>query len=85
MPLYTYECAVCKAIFDKRHSIKERLSECSSCGTREQLNRIPPVPFILKKEKDKPSKVGGAVKDFIEEAQQDLKRDKEKLQQREMK
>ena len=84
MPLYTYECGACKSIFDSRHSIKEPLPGCESCGDVSQLRRIPPVPFILKKNENKPAKAGSVVKSFIEEAKQELKREKKELQEREV-
>jgi len=83
MPLYTYECGACKDTFDVRHSIKERLDECKSCGVPDHLRRIPPVPFILKSE-SRPAKAGNVVKNFIEDSKQDLKREKKELQRKEV-
>ena len=82
MPLYTYECEACKIIFETRHSIKERLEKCESCGA-EALNRIPSIPFIAKKINHGDAKAGDVVKKSIEEAREELKQERDRLKQKE--
>ncbi len=82
MPLYTYECAICKGAFDTRHSIKEKLDKCELCGESGHLQRIPSMPFVLKKDAGKEAPPGSLVKGFIEEARQELDQEKRNLRQR---
>ena len=78
MPLYVYECGACKEAFEIRHSIKEDLEKCILCLELDSIKRIPAMPIIIKKETGQPTKTGELVKKFIEEAREDLKKEKEK-------
>jgi len=82
MPLYTYECEACKVVFDARHSIKDRLEKCESCGAMT-LIRVPSVPFIIKNTKASDGKAGDLVKKSIEDARYELKKEKENFRQKE--
>ncbi len=82
MPLYTYECETCKLIFDVRHSIKERLEKCESCGAQD-LRRVPSIPFIVKKATESATSAGSLVEKSIKEAREELRREKENLKQAE--
>jgi len=85
MPLYTYECETCKNTFELRHSVKELPEACNVCEIKGPLRRIPPVPTILKKKESGKTKPGTVVKKFIEEATQDLRKEKEERNQKEYK
>ena len=85
MPEYTYKCEACTTIYNRRHSIKECLTDCEECEAAGTLVRIPSTPLILKKDIigckiDKPGKV---VKDFIANAKEDLRKEKETLVRKE--
>ena len=83
MPLYVYECGACKEVFEIRHSIKEDLEKCILCLELDSLKRIPAMPIVIKKETGQPTKTGELVKKFIEEAREDLKKEKEKNKRKE--
>ena len=80
MPRYTYHCEECEVVFQTVHSIKEKLTDCEECKIKDTLKRIPSMPLILnKKETDHKRKVGGYVKEYIENAKEDLKQEKQDL------
>ena len=75
MPKYHYRCKACLDEFLVRHSIKEKREDCEKCDAVGVLERIPSVPFIVKKDT-----AGGVVKKHIEEARQDIAKEKEEMQ-----
>ena len=80
MPRYTYRCQDCEIVFQVVHSIKEKLEDCEECQTEGVLQRIPSIPLILKKnENEEGRKPGSLVKEFIEDAKGELKKDKTEL------
>ena len=81
MPRYVYRCEKCENTFQTNHSIKEKLTDCEQCKSKETLKRIPSMPLIFtKKGAQKKEKVGNLVKKHIEETMEDLKQEKETLQ-----
>ena len=81
MPRYVYRCEKCENVFQTVHSIKEKLTDCEECKTKETLKRVPSIPLVLtRKEKKQKEKVGTLVKKYIEDAKEDLKQEKEVLQ-----
>jgi|TARA_R110000824_G_scaffold122128_3_gene278837 putative FmdB family regulatory protein len=86
MPKYVYECSSCEEVFEVRHSIKERLEDCSLCEEGKTLTRIPSAPLIIKnKPMDNGSKAGSVVKEFIEDARREISSEKRELREREYK
>jgi len=86
MPEYTYRCGACSVIYDRRHSIKEKLIDCEECEATGTLVRIPSAPLILKKDTSRGKigeQPGKVVKDFISNAKEEIKREKEDLTKRE--
>ena len=75
MPRYVYQCKKCEKIFEVVHSIKEKLTDCEWCTTKDSLKRIPSIPHVFHKDKQ----TGQLVKKHIEETKKELKREKEKL------
>ena len=81
MPRYVYKCDNCTVSFQVVHSIKEKLTDCEECGVEESLKRIPSMPVVLtKRENNQKLKTGTLVKEYIEDAKEDLKQEKEVLQ-----
>ena len=81
MPRYVYRCEKCENVFQTVHSIKEKLTDCEECKTKETLKRIPSMPLILtNKEEKQKEKVGTLVKKHIEDTKEELKQEKENLQ-----
>ena len=68
MPTYCYKCLICDVVFEEFHSISEIRADCSSCGTIGSLDRQPSAFIKI----DNTNKSGQIMKDFIEEAREDL-------------
>ena len=85
MPEYTYKCRACETVYEKRHSIKERLTDCEKCNVSDSLERIPSTPLVLKNNKrggiiEKPGKV---VEKYISDVKEEIKVEKENLSKQE--
>ena len=81
MPRYVYRREKCENVFQIAHSIKEKLTDCEECKTKETLKRIPSMPLILtNKEGKQKEKVGTLVKKHIEDTKEELKQEKKNLQ-----
>jgi len=74
MPQYCYQCAECDHEFEEWHSIKEKLEDCPQCKNPNSLFRVP--FFKLSSSEDKEARVGSLVKKHIEEAKEEIKKDK---------
>ena len=86
MPRYTYRCESCEVVFETVHSIKEKLKDCEECEPEGTLRRVPSMPLILsKKEGVQKRKVGAHVKEYIEDAKEDLKQEKQELLKKSLK
>lgn len=80
MPRYVYKCAVCSDLFEVRHSIEDRRTDCEKCEAKASLVRVP-AGFITFEQRSDPVKVGSVVNSCIEEAKQEVKEEKERLAQ----
>lgn len=78
MPTYEYQCSNCNEIIKKRHSIKEKLTDCTNCNSANSLERLLGDFMILNKKES-----GKLVKNFIEDSKKELKADKDKLKRQE--
>ena len=80
MPRYLYRCRECEVVFQTNHSIKERLTDCEECETAGSLRRIPSMTRTLTKNTNEEGRsTGNLVKQYIEDAKQDLKEEKKEL------
>jgi putative FmdB family regulatory protein len=80
MPRYIYKCTACEIVFQKAHSIKEKLKDCEECESEDTLQRLPSMPLILtKKQGEEKREVGSLVKDYIEDVRKELKQEKKEL------
>lgn len=61
MPRYTYMCEDCESTLNVFHLMKEKLEECSECGS-ENVKRLPSQ---LSAKVYKETKVGDKVKEGI--------------------
>lgn len=77
MPKYTYKCEECEDIFEATHSMGERLTDCAHCNTIESLTRIPHQISTQFKDKE----VGKVVDSYIEEAKEEVRIEKRRLQE----
>jgi len=63
VPRYTYRCEDCETTLDVVHLMKEKLSECSECGSAS----IKKIPSQLASKIVRKTKVGDVVKQGIKE------------------
>ena len=83
MPRYTYECSRCENTFEISHSIKEKLTDCNQCGQVGSLARVP-GGFHFATSADGVNNtlpIGQIVRDHIQEAKEEIKREKEEMSQ----
>ncbi len=78
MQTYEYQCNICEQITKKRHSIKERLTDCPECNSEGSLERLLGNFMIVNKKES-----GKLVKNFIEDSKKELKAEKKKLKRQE--
>jgi len=84
MPKYVYKCRECDHVKEVVHSMQEKLKDCEECGTIDVLRRIPSFSLSLGTTSN-PELPGGRVKDFIDEARQELKEERATLKRKEYK
>lgn len=76
MPRYSYRCNACQQVSTVHHLSSETLSDCSDCdeiGTMVKLlNRFSTAP-----KKNLRKKVGQVTEEFIADAREDLKQQKQ--------
>ena len=83
MPRYTYRCDECEEVFEVNHSMSIKLKDCQLCESLDSLIRVPSSTFITTNvisTKDN-KKVGDVVNDHIEEAREEVAKEKEKMKQ----
>ena len=76
MPRYTYKCKSCASEFEVFHGMSERIEGCDECSGA--LFRVPSTTFTTTKTGTK-DKTGQAVKEFIEDAREEIQAEKEKM------
>ena len=82
MPRYTYHCEICDNVFEYYHGMKEKISECELCK-QQSLLKLPHFSGTIKKEvKQKP---GSIVESYIEEAREEIRKEKDQLKKIEFK
>ena len=78
MPRYSYKCDSCETCFLAMHPSDEVLEKCNICDSTGSLTKLLTKPtYVAKGRKNK--KVGQLTEDFIDEARQDLKKQKQDL------
>ena len=79
MPRYEYKCSDCCGLLVYNHDRKtDRASKgCSLCGSDIPLQRV--YSFNVERKVDGEAATGSVVKAQIEEAKQEMKKDKETL------
>ena len=82
MPKYVYRCKECDFVKEVVHSMQEKLKDCQECGKIEALMRVPSFSLAISKKEENTSS-GTRVKDFIEEARNELKEERHILQRKE--
>ena len=80
VPIYIYKCHKCSVCLKKRHSIKEKLTDCEVCKAKDALIRVP--PNVSASKKDRPHKPGDLVNDCIEKSREELTQQREDLKRK---
>ena len=83
MPKYAYHCDSCDSDFEIVHGMTEKINVCELCSISGSLNRIPQMPFFLKKTANKTNKVGSIVEEYIENTKKDLNEEKNRIKKEE--
>ena len=76
MPRYAYRCKSCACEFEVFHGMSERIENCDECSGA--LFRVPSTTFTTTKTAAK-NKTGQVVKEFIEDAREEIEAEKEKM------
>ncbi len=82
MPRYAYKCLACFHLFEISHGLNKKLTDCSECGEKGALKRVPSFPIITKtlpNSGDK--KVGKVVQEYIEDTKKEIKEEKQKMKE----
>ena len=83
MPRYSYQCKKCGYELETTHSYKERLKKCPDCKAEELVKLLnSPINLPHKKNLRRSKKTGTLVTKAIEEARQEIKKDKKELKKR---
>ena len=80
MPKYVYRCKECEKVFEKIHSMSERLTDCEHCSSMNSLLKVPTTPTVQYKNDN----AGKVVKEYIENAKEELLAEKENLKKQEL-
>ena len=85
MPLYTYKCYSCRAIFDVRHGMFFENQRCIKCHS-DDVFRMPSQITTSKTDDHKKaaSKPGKIVDDYIKETKKAIKEEKKKMSSEEI-
>ena len=76
MPRYAYKCKTCMNEFEVFHGMSEKLESCEECsGT---LFRVPSTTFTTTKT-NAAEKPGQMVKEFIQDAKEEIEAEKQKM------
>ncbi len=76
MPKYNYRCLGCDREFELYHSMFENIERCILCEVGE-VKKIPSLSFSV----STVNKSGNLVKEFIQDAKQDVEIEKQKLKE----
>ena len=78
MPNYVYKCISCEKTVNIFHSFSEKPTDCGLCGVENSLRRDYSTPFnVSYKATNTKKEVGQVVRQHIEEAREEIKREKE--------
>jgi len=82
MPRYVYHCEKCDNTFEYYHAMTDKKNECEVCK-EQTLLKLPYFSGTIKKQSTQ--KVGSIVESYIEEAREEIKREKKELTKTEYK
>ena len=79
MPRYTYRCESCKEVFEINHGMFFEQERCVKCSANECLVKVPVFNIKKQDETHSEKRVGAVVDEFIQDAKQDLKKQRKEL------
>ena len=81
MPNYVYKCISCEKTVNIFHSFSDKPTDCGLCGAVGSLQRDYSTPFnVSNKPTGTKAKTGHVVRQHIEEAREEIKKEKERLE-----
>lgn len=83
MPLYVYSCDDCKHKFEIRHGMFFESQRCVKCHS-EFVFKVPSIGESAPTTTSSDPKVGKVVDKYIEDAKNDIKKEKKKLSSEEL-
>ena len=83
MPLYCYRCHDCRKTFEIRHGMFFENQRCIHCRS-SNIFREPQGKLVKSFEKSESQKPGKVVDKYIEDAKQEIKKEKRKLKSEEL-
>jgi len=83
MPVYVYKCHDCKRTFEKRHGMFFEQKNCIHCFS-ESIFKVPSIEYTGKKTEATPKKTGKIVDEYIKDAKEEIKKEKDSLKNREL-
>ena len=82
MPFYNYRCLDCDSDFYVQHSMSEDWTSCEICNSENIIKVVATMDSKIDSKKYK-SKVGDLVRSHIEESTNQVKKEKQKLKEKE--
>jgi len=79
MPIYIYICKDCDSETKISHSMSETIEHCEACDATGTLVRMPSMFLHIKETSKQETTAASRVKEFIEEAKDDLSEQKKIL------
>ena len=79
MPRYKYECGKCNHLVIAFHRLKDTVTDCIKCDSKDTMKRLLSRPIVLQEsESDIEKEIGELTKEHIEANREILKQQKEK-------
>lgn len=83
MGVYSYQCQECNGLFDVRHPYKHKLENCILCGAESPSKVLSsPIKVVKNRKTTTSHKTGEIVTNSIEEAKDEIKKEKKKYRER---
>lgn len=80
MPIYVYECGSCLGTWKENHGMTEEGPQgCFWCDSGDIYRKPSNFTNLNKNQQNKKKKIGDLTNEFIEDSKEDLKRQKEDL------
>ena len=85
MPRYRYECEKCARTAIIFHTLKEKATDCTACGTKNSLRKLLSVPIVQKSDEqnEEEQQIGDLTNAKIEENREILKNQKKEMKGKE--